>query len=383
MHSSIIYPAKEGGMKKSFVFVIPFLLFIFACRYLPFDKNLELAAGTISKLNLESTIGPVQIADFCYDPNSKKVLFMPDKQNYVTGYVILTSADGSAIAEYLYRDAFNNVRLSAQHSFYVRNSSPYKPNAFVETLPGAGNESYLFYVLFDWDTTVVPAVPHPAYNILFLNGSSLGSVYATDMNLISDYLGAQAVVVNGAFIHPSNNQLYLLFTNTTGNFAEVNASVNTGGPGTSSITRSVSPPNFDPVLAKPYALDLFYSYDPATSKSFISYARTDGIQNYWWNSAAANKYSDAYPRVRILSNGNLLSIDNGMMYGFDQAGRQLYKFPLGDLRYIYEKLDSVSGEYKMVFELTTVAYSNHDSCNASYTFQVYSYPTQKVASLNF
>jgi hypothetical protein len=58
----------------------------------------------------------------------------------------------------------------------------------------------------------------------------------------------------------------------------------------------------------------------------------------------------------------------------------LYKFPVGNLKFVFEKKGN-DGKYALVFSLATVTYPGGDRCNASYTFRVYSIPTDDLEKL--
>jgi hypothetical protein len=348
---------------------------VFTCRYLPFDKELELAAATLPKLTLEATIGPVQVQSWCVSNNtSDKFFFMPDKDNFSTGFMLRSSPNGNIDIRYLYSDG---IMSNNTLSYHINGTTPYKPNGLIETISGVTGK--LLVILYD--NTEIDQIPSCRI-IIALPGPNLSeSLLINDLN--SYIPGSDRI--NGAFIKPekpSPDKLYFLYTDTLNKFQEVYFSIS--GSGIVTLTPSRATPvnylNQDPYWPN----DLFYAFDPLTSMSFISYSLSDGFHNVWWNSTEKKGFADKYPRIGILNNGDLLSMDKGVMYGFNQSGNQLYKFPLGELKYMYETYSMTRDEYLMVFVLTQITMNDqYGDCNPYFTYRIYSYPSEDVAKLNF
>lgn len=343
-------------------------LLLFTCRYLPFDRDLEMTAFALSKLKLENTVGPLDLGS-CVDDNVR-FYFMPDKDAFSSGFIVIGNVYGQIGILYRYPDGSFSSSIPP---FQLSGASPYKPNVLIEPL--SGEPGVLLLILYNY----VSGNQEPRYRVLRaqpLPSHTLEeSVGETD--LLPMLPGATAV--NGAFIHPSNNRLYLLYTDNgvPKRFQESNAIVTSSGIGTRTTTRPSSPPN-------PYwDRDLFYSYDPSTTRSFITYALPDGFHNGWWDNTNYNTFSDPYPRVRILSNGNLVSFDKGILYCYSQGGAQVYRIPVGELNYLYEFYRTADSQYYMVFSLAQITYPYDDKCKPSVTFRVYSYPTKDIAKLSY
>ncbi len=362
-----------GDRMRKYRFIIVFTIIalsafsIFTCRYLPFDRELEMTAFALSKLKLENTVGPLDM-NSCVDDNVR-FYFMPDKGAFSSGFIVIGNVYGQVGIFYRYPDgSFGN---SLQ--FNVTDASPYKPNVLIEPL--SGEPGVLLVILYNY----VSGSQEPNYHVLRaqpLPSHTLEESVGETM-LLPMLPGASSM--NGAFIHPSDNRLYMLYTDNgvPKKFRESNAIVTSSGIGTRTTTRPISPvDSFWPV-------DLFYSYDPSTSKSFIAYPLMDGFHNSWWNDSIYDTFPDHYPRVRILSNGSLLSFDKGIIYCFDQGGTQQYRIPVGELNYLYEFYNSADSQYYMVFSLARISYPYDDKCKPSITFRVYSYPTKDVAKLSY
>jgi hypothetical protein len=351
-----------------------------ACRYLPYNKDIELAMATIPKLKLEATINQVSIPNLCFSSNSSdRLFFIPDKASYSSGFIVRWNDSGNADFWYYANDGVSNSAIGPR-PIHVNGASPYKPNVFAETISvtsPATTNGYLLYLSYDYDSSSKQTV---AFKILHYTPPPVQLLFETGVDDFSASIGGTVAAVNSAFINPIDNRFYVLCTeNSPGlHYSEVVSPINVDGSGLGpwTPTRSV---NASPT---PVLNDFFYSYDIASNKSVISYATSAGFQSFWWNNTTNAAFPADRPPLKILSNSNLLSADANMIYGYDLNGNYLYKFPTGALRYVFEKKDA-TGEFVMVFSLVSAQFDNGKSCDGKYTFYVYSYPTKNVASLNY
>jgi hypothetical protein len=347
-------------------------LSLLTCRYLPYDKGEELAAQLASTLTLEGTISPFFLSNLCYNSGKEGLTFIPEKESYSSGFIADWVNDGHVRLWYVWNNAGSYSVSPQSLDFYANNPPSSRPNWFAETISGA--PGYLFYCHYNYDSMGSQTA---SYNIIHFDmPSNAWPLPMPESDFISK-VGGGASAINGAFIHPETGLLYVLYT-TGSYFAEANFTIDMTGLSNRQPTRSSSPANSDSIKS-----DFFYSYDPDSTTAVVSYYVSGTLHNLTWQGtspAVASPFPANRPLSRILSNKNLLSFDGTMCYGYNLAGSGIYEFPTGDMRLIYEKQDSVSLKYILVYSIANRISSNGNNCDATYAADVYSYPT---ADLNY
>jgi hypothetical protein len=375
-------------MKRFFLALLVMVtvcLVMFTCRYLPYDEKILYAMGTIEKLTLESTIGPFQIDNLCFYPDSERLTFIPDKEINTSGFLIKSRSDGSVEFRYVQQNETTLI-VTPSLTMFVSMNHPLKPNGYAETITGSPGR--LFYITYDYDyhpemTPEPSPSPSPRCGVISYDGSTNISKIGENDLIMSIQSAVQAVTINGAFISPFDNRLYILATDMSWNYREVNCNIDQNGSLNGVVsTRSAGdvPKNAQPIL-----YDMFYNYNISSRWSVISFLTENGIRNESWgdNQLTTSKFPvQGEVFGRTLSNGNLLGFEKNACTGYDFKGNRLYRFPTGDLRFVYERKDPETGEYRMIFTFIMVE-SYHNSCNQTLTIYVYSQPTSKVDRLNF
>jgi hypothetical protein len=363
-------------VKKWIGIIVLLCFFLLTCRYLPYDKGLELGAQLIKNLKYEATIGPLSIPDLCYHQDDGALYFMPDKDSYSSGYIIHSNPDGHTDFWYVWNNPTSHGISQNPYHIYVTYASADKPNFFVETM--ADYPGNIIYVRFNCDSMGNQSTVE--YQVIHYD-TMANTWYATGenglANAISTRIGGQPLInVNGVFINPVNNKFYALCKDSAG-FVEAACTIETNGVTVATRTRSSSPADSTPLK------DLWYNYDPApgSTKAVISYIGPDGLHNLSWEGTSpgtAAQFPVDKPLFRILSNGNLLSFDNYMCYAYNLQGNKIYEFPTGNVRFIYEKTDPATGKLTMVYSIFTADFQNGDNCKGNYSFTVYSFLTEDL-----
>jgi hypothetical protein len=373
------YAVKRSSRMKKLLLLYLVSVFIIGCKYVPYNRDLELAGSTLPKLQPEASIGPLTIP---YCASNGSIYFLPDRDNYSTGYLVHSSDSGTIDLMYVYLDATMKPWLTNTISLTVNGYSPYKPNFLLEPLPGGTDPYYgfLFYIRYDMNTNP-PYNQLPMMSIIRFDKSSNSIGHPPDIGLLS----GNQVALNGAFFVQSSSAMtfHSMHLNVNGSVythEETASPVNTGGIGVASSVRTIPCPAVTRLTN-----DYFYNYDPASNRTVISFIDNGGVHNLFWDKVplTESKFWGAFPLLKILSNSVLLTYSNGVMYGMNMYGLGLYRIPLGSLRFLYEKFDTARNEYRMVFSLTTVDMPNGDNCNARYYFSVYSFPTSSIEALDF
>lgn len=137
-------------------------------------------------------------------------------------------------------------------------------------------------------------------------------------------------------------------------------------------------------LPSPIERTSFYHHSTATGDSYLSVSGADGgyVTYRWDGSTSAAVALPLSMRVdAALSTGRLFSRDEEEGYVFDSGGERLARFPMGDLDFVGEYWDSAESRYRMVFVLPLLV-GGEDDGERELSFEVYSWPTSEVTSLD-
>ena len=80
----------------------------------------------------------------------------------------------------------------------------------------------------------------------------------------------------------------------------------------------------------------------------------------------------------MLTNGQLLGFDEGVCTVYSEAGKKLFDFPLGNLKFCYEVTDGFAGT--LYFSLAYWLFGREEKADQLYV-EVYSIPTSSLSSL--
>jgi hypothetical protein len=80
----------------------------------------------------------------------------------------------------------------------------------------------------------------------------------------------------------------------------------------------------------------------------------------------------------VLTNGQLLSFDDGVCTVYNDAGKKLFDFPLGSLKFCYEWTDGSTST--LYFSLAYWLFGRDEKSDQLYV-EVYAIPTNNLASL--
>jgi hypothetical protein len=359
--------------------LLPLLLALLAaCRFPPFNTDLSLARLTTEKLDRVGVIGP-----FAGNIDTRaRYAFVPERTVLDTGVLqgwILGTGPGYVVAGYspgggavapgqwsngLWQDEQAPTLLSAPAAagrlLLMRLSTP---------------TSWTWIGVLG--SNLVPEDPAPPNNDFKGWVASQAAFASMTPNVV------------GVFVFPPDpapsTQLRLRFFAPdiagTG-YQEGEGTLNGSSPPTLSSAASASPT----IGGLPAAIDRtsFYYYSPATGYSYLSVPGADGAcTTYRWSgaSAAASLFLERFRVDAVLSTGRLFARDGDVARIYDADGKRLSRFPMGALDYAGEYWDSAEGRLRMVFVLPLIT-GEQDGGERSLGFEVYSWPTAEVTSLD-
>ncbi len=348
-----------------------------ACRFPPFNPELSLARLTTAKLDLVGVAGPFvgsidATVDYAFVPE-RAALDGGMLQGWILGtgpgYVVAAYSPGGGIvapgqwSSGLWQDARVPMLLSAPAAagrlLLMRLSTP-----FLWTWIG---------VLGSTLALEDPAPPNNDFKGWVASQAAFASM---------------APNVVGVFVYPPDpalpTQRRLRFVApVTAGTGYQEGEVTLDGSSPPSLTGPVLASA--PIAGLPAAIDTtsFYHYSPATGYSYLSVPGVYGAcTTYRWSntSATASLLLDGFRIDAVLSTGRLFARhgDEARIYGAD--GRRLSHFPMGALRYAGEYWDSAEARLRMLFVLPLIT-GEQDGGERSLSFEVYSWPTADVTSL--
>jgi hypothetical protein len=357
-----------------------------ACRLPPFDEDLSLAVATASKLESVIQIGPIKAwhGDF----EGGEMIFMPsqDAPDSTLGFLLIAS-------DYYLRIRYVDGTTS-QLVGEIRFDGP------------AGDPNRKTYTAVSLKTGLALAPPYLSLAVFDPASASnnsllvLESAFAagTSMNLFGALNGAFPVTpldrVVGAHLYPQvdpalDRFCFLAVLDTPGHFGEVEAEANyASAGGIGAITPVGAAGREDmylPSLPTPGSGAFYYHrpVNPYTSYLSSFDASKGTYKNYVWDDThTAHQLTGMSRRIdALLTSGELLSFTSGICYVYNGSGSRKYAFPMGNLRFCFEKYDLATGKYRLYFSLVYWIYGYRDSEDKLY-INVYSIPTASLESLD-
>lgn len=349
-------------------------LLAWGCSFPPFNEDLSLAMITASKMGEPvAEIGPLSAGYGEYEGTEH--YYIPQREDPLRGFLV---ASNDYSISFRFVDP-GQTALKGWWSVELSNSDPNTLNFKAETIEsGAG--SYLSFLRFD------PLNDYKDNTLVLLQFNPPDQILAAPLHLrnyLTPFL-TNAPTIIGTNIFPDTTvgadpQYFLCQLDSTGLFTEVKANTDTIlGVTYSGVVRG------DMDLALPAEMNnAFYFYNPVNNTSYLSYySRADKkYKNYSWQSSATlTELAGIKWRIdAVLSSQELLSFDSSACYVYDQAGNRQYSFPLGGLRFVYEKWDSAAGANKLYFTLPVWAWGE---AGDQLYLNVYSILTTELAALD-
>jgi len=366
-----------------------------ACQLPPFDEELSLALITAKKMRLETEIGPIHFqdnfqpdADYFYVPSNVTLRdgFIVSRMGNRYGLVHF-SPDAGTPPEYWTDSTWdrwvwsgNAEQLASQfYPFGIRNK-----------------ESILVYGITEGGQTgiVLQGIEYSGSIVDFSSLSPLALAGSVD-STVETTIGFEAVTPPSATA--TDQELHLLVLDgSSGKYYEVSNTVNASSGATSTALAIRPDPGGTPIQAIPAPLPPFsisqaaYHYDAARDRSYLSVwdPGTNQFRNYVWYenpSVPGELVPEELPvrtRIaRLLTNGDLYGVNNQSGMVFRPDGELKYRFPLGELRFVFEYWDPGRGEFRCAFSLLSQDFVGNDGGEQLYA-RVYSIPTNELDKLD-
>ncbi len=362
------------------------------CAMPPYNEELSLAQVTRSKLGTPvNKIGPVYAQ---LDDSSRQTpfFFLPDRNDMGTmggGFLVATASYGLRVWYLAYYST--NGGLSASWATSLENA-------------GGTANSYLLQPLRSASGGVLSLIrylPSSSYlgNVLtVLSSTDPTIVNPTTPLVLSGFLNTTpppTVIAAGSSIYPLDNiltydmQYFLGYAVETGTYIEIECRTDLSAGVTARTTLSS---DFTLSPLPPDLRNVFYGH-VMSGQSYLSYwsASEGKYKSYSWTPTTLGPppmdptdlklLSGIQGRIdAVLSNGHLLSFEGNQCTAYGPAGNKLYDFPLGGLKFCYER-QAADGQYKLYFSLAYWLYGYDEKPDKLYV-EVYAIPTANLANLD-
>jgi hypothetical protein len=339
-----------------------------ACRVVPFDSGLSLAALSSRHMEHLGTIGPITNVE---GGGASRYLFVPERDvlqgQPLRGWIV-AKGEGYLHASYAYGPtAFSSSSWSG----------PWSGRADLRALTDLGTPKlgmigpsfsggYIGLLPRDSGSVEDPTggyswglSPWVADNTPSGTADLRGASFGVDASLIS----TPVYVLTSAFGNP---------TAYRESQATLDLSLLNGGD--SSPYDVTGLPDLASTAPGPYFRDNTHSY--------FSIKDSGGLwTTYRWNHTDYAAGPIVYARVdALLSNGQLFSRSGSHATVYSEAGNRLAEFPLGDLEYVGEYWNAAQSRFHMLF-VQPLFISQEDSDWGNLQFEIYSLPTARITSL--
>lgn len=358
-------------------------LLLAGCALPPYDEDIALAAKTTPKLRLEHTIGPLYVWLDEW-PDSTEFYFLPSRRDPVAGggfFVI--AADYGLRVHYL--DAYA-AGFGADWGAPLDDQPATANRLLLEPIKSSDSNHWLSLLRYcptndyrDSDLYLIQAT-----DPTFINTPGVPIPNLT--NLLASW-GYPPSVAVGSSIYPLDSaspdrdiQFLLCRDLATGDFFELECETSTSN----GMNLVAAGSYFNLPLLPDSLRNAFYHRNPLSGRSYLSYYSTSAraYRSYSWLTNAGDELkelTDIEDRIdALLTTGELLSFDSGACTVYSASGVKQFRFPLGGLRFCYERHDGA--EYRLYFSQAYLYYGRNDKSDQLY-LKVYSLPTADLDSL--
>ncbi len=351
---------------------------IAGCALPPYNEELSLAQVTRAKLGTPvNKIGPVY-ATLDDNATQNQWYFLPDRDDPANsgGFLVAEASYGLRV---WYLDDYA-TGLNASWSIDLANASETSNNFLLQPIEWADSYSYLSLTRY---------LPNDLRVIRSTAPSDVTNP-VTIPSLSSPLVSAYTV---GASIFPDaaagSDLQFFLGTDAMGTFKELAYT-------TSATAGIVAYSAGTMVIYGPLPVDLtnaFYVHDPdpGRNKSYLSYPSGSSYISYsWtWNHNATGVDASGFQQLAgidgrieaVLTTGQFLAFAKGACTVYGPAGNKLYKFPMGGLKFCFERWDSTESRYKLYFSLAYWLYGQEEKADRLY-IEVYAIPSDSLGKLN-
>ena len=349
------------------------------CSMPPYNEELSLAQVTRSKLGQPvNKIGPVYIK-LDDSATQNQYYFLPERDDPVNsgGFLVAEASYGLRVwylADY-------STGLEASWSIDLANSSATTNNFLLQPVDSGAVDANYFLILTRY--------LQDDLRLILSTGTASVNQSTTEVPLTSRLPGAMNIL--GSNIYPDSTAgsdlQFFLGSQGTAAYCEYGCQTNTIDGVTYVSSGLVT--DLGPVAVS--LTDAFYAHDPnpARNRSYLSYRSGSSYVSYaWtWDHLAPGIAASGFQQLTgidgridaVLTNGQLLSFADNSCTVYGPAGNKLYKFPLGSLKFCYERYDS--GTPTLYFSLAYWQYGSEEKPDQLYV-EVYAIPTANLASLD-
>jgi hypothetical protein len=345
------------------------------CAMPPYNEELSLSQVTRSKLGAPvNTIGPIYAK---LDPGAmqNKFYFLPERDDPANSGGFLAAEASYGLRVWYLADYSGG--LESSWSIDLQNTSETANNYRLQPIESTGGDTSYFLILTRY--------LQDDLRLIHSTGTAFVNQYTTELYLSSRLPGATNVL--GSNIFPDSSpgsdlQFFLAGQGTV--YCEYSCQTNT----IDGVTYIASGLLTDLGLAPIGLADAFYVHDPVLNRSYLSYWSGSSYVSYAWSwdhqatgiaAAGFQQLTGVTGRIdAVLTNGQLLSFDDGSCTVYSPTGSKLYEFLLGSLRFCYERYDG--GTPKLYFSLAYWLFGQEDRPDQLY-IEVYAIPTDSLASL--
>jgi hypothetical protein len=347
------------------------------CSMPPYNEELSLAQVTRSKLGQPvNKIGPVYIK-LDDSATQNQYYFLPERDDPVNsgGFLVAEASYGLRVwylADY-------STGLEASWSIDLANSSATTNNFLLQPVDSGAVDANYFLILTRY--------LQDDLRLILSTGTASVNQSTTELPLGSNLPGATNVLGSNIFPDSTSGSDLQFFLAGQGSsyYFEYGAQTDTADGFTYNSSGLAT--DLGPV---PDGLtNAFYVHDPVLDRSYLSYWSGSSYVTYAWawdheaTAIAASGFQQltgVKGRIEaVLSNGQILAIDEGVCKVYGPVGNKLYKFPLGSLKFCYERYDS--GTPTLYFSLAYWQYGSEEKPDQLHV-EVYAIPTANLANLD-
>ena len=339
----------------------------------PYSAELNSSAGIAGQMTLLGTIGPVNSPD---GNSTKAIKFLPIKPTAATATLsqlgavsgfLVSESPGSESLRFAFQDSSGNVQTTNNAgSFSLAGADPHYPLYEYDVITTTTTANILVYYLgnsaspgnntYQCFTAAMPNGP--------LQAVTNPPTFFTGLFASSAVLAAQVFPLSAA---PYDRFNFLVSIGTT--YGDATASfASTSFSSGSTTTNNVPLPGA--------GFRTLYYEGPLGSPSYASYFTAGNWVCWQWTPAtsSAPTLTSVTRRIdAVLTNGDLVSTQDGTLTIYDFNGTELNSVPLGGMQFCYE---AYVGTTPYVFFSLSMGFSHQ-----SWAFRVYAIPTSALQGL--
>jgi len=360
-----------------FAALLALLSLLAACSLPPYNEDLSLAQITKSKMQRVNGIGPVH-AWLDDDAPETEYYFLPDRNDPVNGGGFFVNAASYGMQVRYFRD--DSSTFEGWWATNLDNDVETANNYLLQPIESGLGTHYLSLTRY-------------LQNDLLLISASDPTIVQQAAGFPKTFSSLFTASVSGSNIYPDSTAgsdlHYFLCYSGPSVYNEVVCNTNT----TSGAVISNAGPVTDLGLVPDGLTNAFYHHDPTADKSYLSYwsASASDYRSYTWSTNSFLTAPTGFQQLSgikgridaVLSSGELLSFQDGACTVYNGDGSKLYRFPLGGLRFCYERWDPdpIDPKFKLYFSLSYWLYGS-DEVDDRLFVEVYAIPTADLKDLD-